>query len=627
MTTSPNTRATLLGAALLLTPLLLQLAPAQEPAATGSDAMGTANATPPPPPPPPPAPSPLPEGGEVILGTDSLLKLVFRGSESIQSKYELQEAPDGSKWVIITNPFSPQNVWGVSLQSVLPQSFRKGEVLLARIQARARQSSTGEAFASLLFEESQHPYGKALAGPVSVGPQWEEFFFPFVLDRDYAAGCAQVALSLGFPKQSIELAHLTLLRYPQSVDIKTLPATRFTYEGREPDAPWRAEAQARIRQHRMGEFRIQVRDANGQPVAHRKLEILQTAHHFPFGTAVDAPTILDRQSQDAAKYREILLQHFNTATIESHLKWPHLERDRRTGPDAARWLHQQGLRVRGHALVWPSWQYTPASLRKLAGQPDQLRQAILEHIRRTVTELQGICAYWDVVNEPFANNDILKILGDSAMVDWFREAHDADPQAQLFLNDYEFVTNAGKSHTHQDFTVRTAQSLRQQGAPIHGVGEQAHFGWRLTPPERVYELLDQLASTGLSVHITELDINISDRELQADYMRDFLTICYSHPQVDAIILWGFWEKSHWAPLAALWDKNWNLRPVGKAFLELLEEQWKTRTVIETDAEGRATLRGFFGQYLVRDAQNPAQASAPVALSKEAPSAEVTLSAP
>jgi hypothetical protein len=62
------------------------------------------------------------------------------------------------------------------------------------------------------------------------------------------------------------------------------------------------------------------------------------------------------------------------------------------------------------------------------------------------------------------------------------------------------------------------------------------------------------------------------------------------------MLWGFWEGRHWRPEAALYDHNWNLRPHGQVWVDLVHKQWKTDLELKTDGSGRAQVRGFCGDY-------------------------------
>ena len=99
--------------------------------------------------------------------------------------------------------------------------------------------------------------------------------------------------------------------------------------------------------------------------------------------------------------------------------------------------------------------------------------------------------------------------------------------------------------------------------------------------------------------ITEFDMAINDQhpeevQLQADFTRDFLIAVFSHPAVDSFLSWGFWARQHWKPEAAFYDKDWNLRPHGQAYMDLVFGEWWTNETLTTDEMGRAGVDGFKG---------------------------------
>ncbi len=98
--------------------------------------------------------------------------------------------------------------------------------------------------------------------------------------------------------------------------------------------------------------------------------------------------------------------------------------------------------------------------------------------------------------------------------------------------------------------------------------------------------------------MTELSFNLDDREVQADYLRDFMIAAFSHPNVHGIMLWGFWEKRHWRPQGALFDADWSIRPHGQAWMDLVHTQWRTDVRLSTDSGGIAKIHGFLGNYLI-----------------------------
>lgn len=234
-----------------------------------------------------------------------------------------------------------------------------------------------------------------------------------------------------------------------------------------------------------------------------------------------------------------------------------------------------------------------------------LADAVAERVRTVAGQLAGRIDDWDVVNEPFSNHDILDVLnppgtpiGSGVMAEWFRMAHEADPDARLYLNDYGILTASSLEDAHLRSHYDTARRLLEAGAPLHGLGMQGHFGSSLTPPERLWEVLDLFAELGLSIKATEFDVNLDDPAVIADYTRDFYTALFAHPSVDGILSWGFWAGAHWRPDAAYLGRGFNPRPSDVALQRLLFETWWTDESATTDGLGEARVRGFHGAYEV-----------------------------
>ena len=105
------------------------------------------------------------------------------------------------------------------------------------------------------------------------------------------------------------------------------------------------------------------------------------------------------------------------------------------------------------------------------------------------------------------------------------------PYARLFINEYGIITNSGLDLSIQERYKQFIALIESQGAEIHGIGVQGHMGTPLTPPETVYEVLDEYAEGGKILSITEYDASGVEEALAADYMRDLLMISFSHPAV------------------------------------------------------------------------------------------------
>jgi hypothetical protein len=141
---------------------------------------------------------------------------------------------------------------------------------------------------------------------------------------------------------------------------------------------------------------------------------------------------------------------------------------------------------------------------------------------------------------------------------------------------------------------------------IDGIGNQAHLHESYLPsPEHVLAVTDHFAKLAPEQSITEFDIKtVADEELAADYTRDLLIACFSHPAYTSFLWWGFWEGSHWEPTAASWKKDWTILKRGEVMEEWLGKRWRTEVTLTTDANGRVQWRGFPGHYDITLAGNP-----------------------
>jgi len=286
-------------------------------------------------------------------------------------------------------------------------------------------------------------------------------------------------------------------------------------------------------------------------------------------------------------------------TLENGMKWSQWEHPTYPFKDetieAHKWLRDQGYDVRGTTLVWGGWdRQNPPGLEDLNAQ--QLRNRIQKHIADIAGTFKGEIQQWDVVNEPRTSHDFQdKLGGNNAISSWFKFANSADPKAKLYVNEFG-ILNGPDSNT--DALLKLVDDLRKSRAPIHGIGLQGHFDDHLPTPERMLEILDRLAKTGLDIQITEFDVATSDEQKQAKFTRDFYTTMFSHPSVNGITSWGFWEGSHWQPESAYFRRDWTYKPNGEALATLLTRTWKTEEQGTTGDDGSFDMRGFHGSYEV-----------------------------
>ena len=567
-----------------------------------------------------------PEGGKLAIPANAIgtLRAISTSQHGTLTRVKVEGQPfsEALRCEITSHPTHP---WAVQFQLRTTRAVEKGEVLWARFYARTLNAKTesGEGVVHAIFEKAVPPHDKSLSCGVTLGRQWQEIFLPFKSQDAYPSGKAGVGLHLGVQEQTVEIADFELYAFGTAYDMHGLPRTRISYAGQAPDAVWRTAAETRIEKHRKADLAVTVIDAAGKPVPAAKVAVTMKRHAFGWGSAVTVKGIL-QQDAEGERYRSIIEKLYTRVVFENDLKWrswdnpANHERILR----AIDWLKARDIEVRGHNLIWPSWKNTPRYLQTLKDNPAALRQRINRHITDEVSMTKGRLVDWDVINEPYNNHDVMDLLGNDEMIAWFKLARSLDPDVRLTLNDYAILTAGGMDKAHQDHFEKTLRFLKDGGAPITGLGMQAHFGGTPTPPEKMLEILDRYAALGLDISITEHDIDSNDEQFQADFTRDFLTTVFSHPSVTAVLTWGFWEGSHWRPNGAYYRQDWSIKPAGQAWLDLVTKKWWTNVSLETAADGTARTRGFRGDYEITVTRNGTTKAIPAKLTPSGTKVEI-----
>ncbi|HEY1685934.1 MAG TPA: endo-1,4-beta-xylanase [Tepidisphaeraceae bacterium] len=540
----------------------------------------------------------LPAGGTSLLPSGGFPAFTQQGEQASLAKVQTVAVANQpfSQALQITTEKGASSIWNVQLVAPVNQGIRAGDVLMGHFWLRCVKSMTDEGYVGFVVEKSTPEFDKAVEFEISAAQDWREIFVPFKAMRDFPAGSAHLCFRLGYDSQTIELGGVELIDYGSSVDVATLPHTKISYEGRDENAAWRKAALARIEQIRKGDWIISVRDKSGEAASGVEVHVVLKRHAFGFGSCVDVGNLLD-PGPNGEKYRQVIADNFNQAVFENDMKWQALWNG--ISPDldkAVQWLLDHHIRIRGHNLLWPSWRWAPTPLLAYRNDPVKLQQIIAEHITQTVTHFKGKCFEWDVVNEPYSNHDITDILGRKAINDWYSLARQADPNCKLYINDFGMFTDS----THADAFYDIVKAMHTLGGPVDGIGIQSHFGEVLPGPEKILATFDRFAALGLPIESTEVSFSLDDQQLQADYMRDYLIACFSHPDVQGVMLWGFWETAarYWRPKAAMYTADWTLKPEGVVFQDLVHKQWNTDVTAKTDANGQVKIRGFYGEYEV-----------------------------
>ncbi|MFF8926892.1 endo-1,4-beta-xylanase [Streptomyces longwoodensis] len=331
-------------------------------------------------------------------------------------------------------------------------------------------------------------------------------------------------------------------------------------------------------------------------------------------------------------YYDTLATQFGLCVDENVLKWDATEpeRDRfdfAAGDRMVDLCAGKGQQVKGTALAW--YQQAPAWLYAITDRAEAER-AVEKHIKTVVGHYRGRVQSWDVVNEAVADGEYgglrdswwTRVLGPDYIAKAFRWAHEADPDAKLYYNDYGNGDLGAKSHAVYDLL----RGLKGRGVPVDGVGVQHHVGLDQRIGADFTRNLDRLAALGLDVALTEVDVSVdtpvtpAKLDRQAEVYRDSMRLCLAQPACKQFITWGFTDKYSWIPRfspgyddALPFDRDYRPKPAFFALRDALTAPAAapaTPDVVQADAAAGAVRLSWGGSpeagtsYVVRYGTSP-----------------------
>lgn len=314
--------------------------------------------------------------------------------------------------------------------------------------------------------------------------------------------------------------------------------------------------------------------------------------------------LLNYDRKHPTQFQQILASEFNSITPENDMKWAEVHPEPGvydfSGADAvvafAQANHQE---VRGHTLLWhsqnPQWVIDGSA----TWTCQEARDVLEDHITTVVGRYAGEIYQWDVANEIFQDdwdaggvrlrteaNPFLKACADDPVAligDAFRWAHEADPNAVLFLNDY----NAEGINNKTNAYYALAQELLADGVPLGGFGAQGHLSLQYGFDDSIQANFERFAALGLQVAITEADVRMplgddgqptaEQIALQAERYDKMLQACINVPSCTSYTVWGFDDGRSWVPFvfpegyATIMTADFEKKPAYYALLDTLTD--------------------------------------------------------
>lgn len=300
--------------------------------------------------------------------------------------------------------------------------------------------------------------------------------------------------------------------------------------------------------------------------------------YFTIGVAVNQRNISDPTQI------ELIKKQFNSITAENDMKSGELHPSEGVwkwdrADKVANFCRQNGIKLRGHCLVWHS-QFCDWMLNDKNGKPvkkEVFYARLRDHIHTVVNRYKDIVYAWDVVNEamsdgggrgfggkepnPYRQSQLYNFCGDEFIAKAFEYAHEADPNAILFYNDYNAATPAKR-----DRIYNMVKKMQDAGVPITGIGMQGHYNIYGPSEEDVDAALTKYSELVKHIHITELDIRCNQEmggqlqfsrgersvmpgyisTLQEDqYARIFRVFRKHKDVIDNVTLWNLCDGDSW----------------------------------------------------------------------------------
>ncbi|WP_313514841.1 endo-1,4-beta-xylanase [Sphingobacterium sp.] len=337
---------------------------------------------------------------------------------------------------------------------------------------------------------------------------------------------------------------------------------------------------------------------------------------FAIGAALNLKQIYERDEKAAA----LIKAQFNSITAENCMKAMYLQpkEGEFNFKDADRFVElgeKYGMQLIGHTLIWhsqaPDWFFIGKDGKEVSREV--LIERMRKHIQTVVSRYKGRIKGWDVVNEAILDNGdwreskFYQIIGEDFIELAFQFAHEADPDVELYYNDFS-MSQKGK----RDGVVRMVRKLKYKGVRINGIGMQGHLSLDYPSLADFEASILAFSSLGVQVMITELDISVlpmpgplQGAEVSTNYQYDqvlnpyaeglpkvvesklvnrykefFALFLKHHDKIDRVTLWGVTDADSWknnwpvrgrTDYPLLFDRNYQTKPFVRELVEMAKE--------------------------------------------------------
>ncbi len=525
----------------------------------------------------------------------------------------------------------PANSWDATyIATAAETDISNGDVLLGVVYLRGPELSETTPTVQYVAKDEDNQSTNMVQGQnqVTLGTEWQRYYFPMEFAYDSAAGTWRTEMFLGFDRQTVDIGGLAVLHFAGDTSVNALPSGLVDSADQSDNGDWEAAADQRIEEHRTADLTIDVVDTEGNAVPEADVEVAMQEHDFGFGTALTADHLIN-QTAEGDEYRENVKALFNTIVMENFHKWRFWESGEDVADMATQWAVNNGFDIRGHVCLWANvsaWAIPPDVVKAMGVtwedngvtepelDPDYVKQRSLDHIEAIIEDYGDHIDEWEVANEVVHQPGLIKAVngvpGDGPsltdvdpveapiLAEWYQRARDTAPEGTtLAVNDYN--TLAGPYPSTRSQYERQIQFLADSDAGLDSVGVQCHFSQgEVLTPEEILTGLDRYAKHDVRLKVTEFDMADSGwaEEDKAVFFRKFLKTVFSHPAVDEFLVWGIYSPLHWQGDAPFYADGWEEKPALHEYRDLVFDEWWTEDAGTADDSGTYETTGFKGEY-------------------------------
>ncbi|HEX4087014.1 MAG TPA: endo-1,4-beta-xylanase [Chthoniobacteraceae bacterium] len=505
----------------------------------------------------------------------------------------------------------------VSLRCLTPsQPFYKliyGQTIAASVPSGDRLRLTFQARSEthnpvrVVLEKVDAPYTSITEVNATLTPEWQSYSSAGT-SLGFGPNGMGLRIQFGHKSGTLELTGIKV------EDVGMDPAIIAARQALSPES-----INARIEKYRKGDLVITVKDGLGKPIHDAKVHVEMKRHAFLFGCNIFGLNPADNSAAQRA-YRDRFAALFNYATLPFY--WGSFEPEKGKPQydrlnAMALWCNEHQLITKGHPLVWhevyPNWAPNDAE-----SAVPLLKQRVTDIIRYYAQPGHAQIHLWDVVNEANAaryyfNGEAAWIKRDGpakvvgTALQWARDA-DKDKRDTFLYNDF----NTGDDNLALLTALKTANALPDV------IGIQSHMHGGTWPLDHLWATVEEFSKFGRPIHFTETTVisgasrdvdykkTLTDwnttpegEQKQSDYVGQFYTVLFSHPNVRAITWWDFSDSDAWlgAP-SGLLRKDMSPKPVYDLLMKKIHHDWWTDVNGTTGIDGLYRTRAFYGDYLI-----------------------------